>query len=73
MYDKDVLTDDCLGSGVLHLEGLISGEKTITISKHSGVSIGTIIVSLNVKKVQARSITLTNVELKTHESHDMIG
>jgi hypothetical protein len=61
MYDQDVVTDDCLGSGILPLEDLISGEKTVTISKHSGVSIGTIIVSLNVKKVQKRSITLTNI------------
>ncbi len=65
MYDKDMTTDDCLGSGILSLDGLSSGQKTVTISKHSGASIGSIIVTLNVKKVQSRSITLSNIQLKT--------
>jgi hypothetical protein len=62
MYDKDVMsTDDCLGSGVLQLEGLGSGEKTVNIAKHSGASIGSVVVTLGVKKVQTRSISISNI------------
>lgn len=72
-YDKDLISDDFLGTGNLALEGLTTGEKTVSLKDKDGKHFGDIILVLNVKKVVCRSLDITNIKVKLNSSADILG
>lgn len=73
VYDKDTMNDDILGSGELMLEGLVSGDSTVKIHDQDGKHVGDLILTIDKKKVDYKSITLTDISLKIKSGNDIIG
>lgn len=72
-YDKDLMQDDILGTGNLALEGLATGQKTVSINNKEGKHFGDIILTLNVKKVVCKSIQISDMKVKLASSADILG
>ena len=73
VYDKDLINDDVLGSGELLLEGVATGNSTIKIFNQEKKHVGDLILTLECKKVQCRTLNISEINLSIKSGNDIIG
>ena len=73
VYDKDIMNDDVLGSGELPLEGLTSGVKKVPIKNKGNEHIGDLMLSIDKKKVECKTMKVSEIKLKIKSGNDIIG
>ncbi len=73
IWESNLLKDKVIASNNVLLEGLTSGEKKIQLFDEDKKSAGFITLSLNVKQVPAKIISIDNINIEFTEGTDIIG